>query len=357
MMMAPTFSKREQPILHELLYVLQAPFDINLALGAAYPLLRKLVPTDHGAMCISRVDDPRMFDWTVAEMPRGFFQDYAHMAKYDFVRMAVGQRPNVVLRDHEILPVHERTDIERHPLYQYAREHHMPIEQIMAVMIDTDPMWKGGLTLYRDKRGAFSERERQIVQFLTRYFANAMSVCRRYGDQMMWAFELESALEQDGTSVLVFDHHLKLVRASREIHRAFARCFPKDVIGADGLPVSLRARIDELPRNVLVPTPPEPWIPMEPGAGVVVSFMPRVFESGTRWYVFLDEVPEEWREKLGKSQIDVALRVAQGWDNALVTKDLGRAPATIRTHVYNIFNELGAERREMLVAWFRKRRR
>ena len=356
--MIPSFQFRpkEIPVVMQLIGALQDTLDINQALRAAYPLLCQLVPADHGSMCISRAEDPTRYDWSVAEMPEGFFREYAEVAHHDFVRLAVARKPNVVICDADMLPPSERTHVDRHPMVQYMRANDMRIEQIMAVMISNQPMWNGGLTLYRDRRRAFSPRESAILQELLPFFAKAMANCKRYGSLLHWSKVMEEAFHSYGTSVLLLSTSKEWVNATNGIEHAFDRCFGKKNRGPDGLPPLLSAEISKLGCGLPIVAPPAPWIPPVSGAGVIVTFQPVIKEFGVYWMVLLEEVPERWRELLTKTEIDVALRVAQGWDNQLIADGFGTSPATVRTQVYNIFNKLGVDRREMLIAQFRSRK-
>lgn len=350
----PDWRKQELDIVFELLAVLTEPLDMHKALSAAYPLVRKLIPTEHGALCVSRSDEPTLYDWTVAEMPEGFFRGYADIAEHDFVRAAVARRPNVVLCDADMVP--SRTDLEHHVTYDYCRSHGVPIEHAMAVMLSTEPTWHGGLMLYRDKRVAFSEHERQILQFLTPYLCRTVANCKRFGDLARWSSLLETSISLYRTGVLVLSSTMRLLACSNGAEGLLGRCFKRDRRADDGLPESLHRQIRRLPQGLIPAAPPSPWIPSARGAGVVVTFVPVVKDFGTCWLVLLDEIPEDWREKLTLSEIDVAVRVAQGWDNQLVADELGNTVLTVKTHLYRIFNKLGIENRAVLMALFRQRK-
>ncbi len=360
----PRLNKQELGILLELLEVLHASLDMKQALGAAYPLLQRLVPADHGALCVSRSDNPLLYDWTVAEMPEAFFQSYEEVAEHDFVRAAVAQNPNIVLRDHEM--VANIQDIERHPLYVYSRSKHMPIEQIMAVMLSSDPSWHGGLTLYRDKRRPFSEHERDILQALAPFLSSAVTNCRRFGDLEHWSLFLETSLSMHRTSVLVFSPALKLVAGSPGIYELLDRCFDEDELGREGLPIALWAELEGR-RKGLLPAEQRTWIPAKEiklekktekrgaGEGLVATIIPVVKNFATHWLVLFDEVPAEWRELLTPKEIDVAVRAALGWDSKLIAEDIGNSATTTKTHLFRIFNKLGLDNRGMLQARFRGR--
>jgi DNA-binding CsgD family transcriptional regulator len=348
------FLAPELPVVLELLEVLHASLDLHEALNGAYPLLQKLVPAEHGALCISQPDNPMLYDWAVAQIPEAFFQGYADIAPYDFVRAAVTEKPNVVLRETE-MPV-DRSALERHPLYQHCLASDMPIEHVMAIMFASEPGWHGGLTLYRIERGSFSDRERQIVQSLAPFFANAVANCKKYSDAKRWSSLLDASLSINGIEVLVFSETMIELARSDGLERLFDRCFGPDNRGRDRLPALLSPCLRDLHRGPWPGSPPPPWIAPGPGAGLVVSFVPMIKERRMHWVVLFHEAPACWRERLTPVELDVAVRVAQGWDNGLVASDLGNTVLTVKTHVYRIFNKLGVSTRTALTAQWRARR-
>lgn len=346
-------SAQELPVVFELLEVLHASLDLHEALNGAYPLLRKLVPAEHGALCISQPESPMLYDWAVAQIPDKFFQGYADIAPYDFVRASVTQSPNVVVRDTE-MPV-DRSSIERHPLYQHCLASDMPIKHVMAIMFASEPGWHGGLTLYRSDLGAFSDRERQLVQLLAPFFATAVANCKKYGDARRWSSLLDASLSLNGIEVLVFSESIIELARSDGLGALLGRCFGPCSHGRDGLPGPLSRHLKCLSRGPSPASPPPPWIVPGPGAGLVVSFAPIVKESRMYWVVLFHEAPADWRERLTPAELDVAVRVAQGWDNELVAGDLGITLLTVKTHVYRIFNKLGVSARTALMARWRAR--
>lgn len=361
----PPFLEKELPIVFELLEVIQASFDATTVAPAVFPLLSKLIAADHFALALSRTPDLRSYDWSVADMPSLFFRDYDQLAHLDFVRLAVAKKPNIVLTDADILAGQDRALVLRNPFYQATREMHMPVEQVLGVMIAKEPTWVGGLTLYRDKARPFTAHERDIFQFFAGRFAIMMGHCKRFAardsanadDTSSSTFE--SALKLQRTSWILLDSSWRWVGGANDIERVFSRCFGSGNRALDGLPLLLREYINNLakkaPPSSLPSTRLITWIPARTDAGVVVSFIPLVKEFGMQWLVLFDEVPTAWRDKLSRAEIGVAIHVAQGWDNGVVAKEMGLSPATIRTHLVKIFDKLGIDRREMLVAQFKSR--
>jgi len=171
----------------ELFEALGSSLDLRVVFERAYPLLLGLVGADYGALGVSVSGDPRDFRWLVAGLPPAFFAAYPELAPHDFVRRAVLGRPNVVLCDEQMV---DRRALERNPMYRRAREVGVPLEHVMAVMLhaggpsgahaDVDARWQSGLSLYRDRRRAFTLRERQTLQDVTPAFVNAVRNCLTY---------------------------------------------------------------------------------------------------------------------------------------------------------------------------------
>lgn len=350
------FTDRESPIVMALLLALQKTLDIHEALSAAYPLLCKLVPADHGSMCISRTHDLYTYDWSVVALPERFFCSYREIAKYDFVRDAVGRQPNVVICDEAMLPPDERKHLDRNPMVVYARENEMDIKQIMAVMIAKQPTWNGGLTLYRDRAMAFSPREQAMLQTLLPYFEATMANCKRFEGAVSWSQLLEDSFKLYGTSIVLFSPSLRLIQTTEGIEGVVRRCFVGETLGEYGLPQNLLDKLKLLASKPGLVPPSTEWIPAHPGAGVVVTFEPLLREGRVFWKVSLDEIPRHWRNRLSRAEIDVALYAAQGRDNAYIAKTLGIKQPTVKGHLGRAFKELGIDGREMLIAQFRARR-
>jgi DNA-binding CsgD family transcriptional regulator len=60
--------------------------------------------------------------------------------------------------------------------------------------------------------------------------------------------------------------------------------------------------------------------------------------------------------KLSEREFQIAKRVAEGFTFREIGGDLGLAPSTISTHLYNLYAKLGIRRRAELIAWLRLHR-
>ncbi|WP_437307054.1 helix-turn-helix transcriptional regulator [Sorangium sp. So ce388] len=342
---------REQRITWELLELLHGSLDLHEVLRGAYGALCQLVPADHGALCVSLPGHPTAYDWAVADLPPELFAGYADLAPHDFVRSAVIARPNVVLRDSEMLP---RDAIERSVMYRRSRELGMRLEQAMAVLLAVEPDWHGGITLYRDRQRPFSDRERALMQHLAPSIAAATRACRRLGDSVRRGDALEAALRREGVEVLVVAPPASVLARSAGAEALLERWFAPVERSAGALPSPLAGALDAAAAAPGSGAEAAPWMRRTRDGHLRVDFVPFVEQGRLLWVVELREgtaaaAPAAWRGRLTDRQVEVAERVLRGWDNALIAEDLGCTPATIKKHLQRVYDALGVPSRAALM--------
>ncbi|WP_437735261.1 helix-turn-helix transcriptional regulator [Sorangium sp. So ce1335] len=341
---------REQRITWELLELLHGSLDLHEVLRGAYGALCRLVPADHGALCVSLPGHPTAYDWAVADLPPELFAGYAELAPDDFVRSAVMKRPNVVLRESEMLP---RAAIERSVMFRRSRELGVRLEQAMAVLLAVEPDWHGGVTLYRDRRRPFSDRERALLQQLAPSIAAAIRTCRRLGDAARRGDVLEAALRREGVEILVVAPPASVLARSAGAEALLERWFAPAERSAGALPAPLAGAL-----GAAAGTPgagAAPWTRRTRDGHLRVDLVPFAEQGRTLWAVELREgavaaAPATWRGRLTDRQVEVAERVLRGWDNALIADDLGCTPATIKKHLQRVYDALGVPSRAALIA-------
>ncbi|MDI1433460.1 LuxR C-terminal-related transcriptional regulator [Polyangium sorediatum] len=336
----------------DLVAELGGSLDLHEVLGHAYGLLSQLVPADHGALCVSRPEGHAVYDWAVAEMPERFFQGYAEMVPHDFVRIAVAEQPNEVLRDTEML---SRASMERSFLYNHCRDIGMQLEHVMAVMLRDDPSWHGGLILYRDKRIAFSDHERAILQKLSRHFTNAVKNCRLFGSMAQRASLLDGVLAGIGHEAIVFNASGAEVARTSSAEKMLRAWFKPTELDPGGLPTQLADRVTWMVKDPY--TPREPYWRGGALADLKVSIQRLPGGVGASFVMLLEEVPQlvpiplPWLRILSSAEIKVAERVC--WDNALIASELSITELTVKKHFSRIFDKLGIPNRAALIhmAW------
>lgn len=330
----------------DLMEALGSSLHLRSVFDEAYPELLRLVPAEYGALGVSATGRAEDYAWLVAELPSAYFAAYPEMAAHDFVREAVARRPNVVLRDSEMV---SRAGLEDNALYHRARELGMPIEQVMAVMLHVDARWQSGIALYRDRRRPFTERERALLQRLVPTLANTVRNCHLFEEAAGRGDLLEQVLAAEGAAVLIVAPPAEVARtapATALLDRWFAPVERR----AGGLPdplLALLGRTDGAPVT---------WTRSQGDTSLEVTAVPLPVAGRATWALSLREVPHAialpaaWERKLTRAEREVTARVLRGWDNRLIADDVGCAEATVKKHLQRIFDKLGVPTRAALQA-------
>jgi DNA-binding CsgD family transcriptional regulator len=345
---------REHRQMLDLTDALGASLDLHQALNRAYELLLPLVGADYGALAVTGGERPDEYEWIVQNLPHSFLGSYAEMAPYDFVRNAVIARPNVVLRDEEMV---ERRALERNMMYDRARQVGSPIEQVMAVMLHVDGNWQSGLSLYRDRRRPFSERDRACLQRLTPTIANAVRNCRTFAAVARRSDVMEALLGGRGAVVIVQP-------PGREIDRTAGATalldawFPPGGRRGGVLPTTL---IDALrvaaAAWAMGHVAPALW--RKPGKDsdleVKMFQLPGSLSTGL-WALELHEVPHDVlvlppppRSALTRREAEVASYAVLGWDDRLIAQEIDCETTTVKKHLQRIFIKYGVSDRRKLM--------
>jgi DNA-binding CsgD family transcriptional regulator len=347
----PAGQARARRTAHELFEALGSSLDLQLVLERAYPPLLRLVQADYGALGVARAGAPGDFAWIVAELPRAFFDAYAEMAPHDFVRAAVAGRPNVVLRDQDMLP---RRALETNMMYRRAREVGAPLEQVMAVMLQADRQGTSGLSVYRDRPRPFSERELHALEQVAPAIGQAVRNCELFRGAAAWAATLEAWLgSRDAAVVLVAPPAAEVARSQRAA-ALIERWFRPHERRPGGLPGALAVALAGTPPE----RPPPAWTRHAADGTLIVSFLPLPTggPGSARWALLMEErphaaaLPASWRARLTPREQEVCAAVVRGWDNRCIAGELGCAEATVKRHLQRAFDKLGVPSRTALVA-------
>jgi DNA-binding CsgD family transcriptional regulator len=350
-----------EQLLMELMVALSSSLKLTEVLGRSYDVLSRAVVADYAAVCVSKPGLPSEYDWAVAKMPPEFFARYPELADEDFVRRAVVQRPNRVLRDSEMV---SRAELKRSTLYEHCRELKMPLEHVMAVMLDVGLDWHGGFTLYREGQRPFSDEEQRFLQGLTPVLASTVRNCRLMSEVVERGDILDELFHQEGIeSVVLVPPATELMRTTRAT-TLLQKWFAPIECGRFGLPTVL---LDQLTRLVGSSGPvgigQDTWERLGPDQSLKVTFVRLPNQDGRRpWALLFQEVlkaesvPLEWRskerkdERLTVREVEVAERVLKGWDNQLIADDLRCSVETVKTHLKKIFIKLRIASRSKLIS-------
>jgi DNA-binding CsgD family transcriptional regulator len=345
---------REGRLTLELLEALGSSLDIRLVLERAYPLLLQLISADYGAVGISSSGRAEDYEWIVARMPAAFFAAYPEMAAHDFVRASVAERPNVVLRDHEMVP---RSSLEGNVMYRRAREVGAPIEHVMSVMLHIDARWQSGLSLYRDRRCPFSDQEAAALRRVTSSVVSAVRNCHLFAASREWGSALETLLRDESASIILVAPPATEVARTAGAARLVEKWFAPHERRPSGVPKPLDSFVAQAIGRGFTEDAPARWTKPGADAALTVSFV-RLADGETRargMLVLREEsnagaLLPAWRAILTPREQAVGAAVMRGWDNRTIAAELGCAEATVKKHLQNIFDKVGVESRTALVA-------
>jgi len=339
---------------HELALILQVQDAINSSLDfkevfpQAYQAMAQLLPSDYGALCMSIPGQPAAYEWLVTERLAPYFDAYARMSDEDFVRRSSMRHPGVVLRDTEMV---SREVLERSSLYQHGHALGMPIERVMAVMLDVNEDWHAGLMLYRaDRRHPFDEHARDIFQWLTPRWAATVRNCRRFSEEVKHRHFLEVLGRYQKDSLLVLAPPSKEVKRTGRTTELLQKWFTASERGRSGVPKVLLERLSVLVRaEGALKHGPDTWVRERADSKLKVTFVRLPVEGQMLWVLTLEEVPRDllstWRQKLTPAEVRIMESLLQGYTNKDIADDLRRAVGTVKKHLTRIYKKLGVDGR------------
>jgi DNA-binding CsgD family transcriptional regulator/GAF domain-containing protein len=344
----------KQRMMGDLKSALTASLDLRAVLKEAYGLLLPLVGADYGALATSPSEDAGEYQWIDQNLPPAFLRSYAEMAPHDFVLRAVQTKIGRVLRDSEMI---DRTALERNLMYHRAREVGVRLEHVMAVMLHVGDGWQSGLSLYRDRRRPFTEREQRLLQELTTDLANTVRNCLLYAKEKRRGRLFETLLDSNETAVVVVRSPAQEIDRTSSATALLDAWFEPIERGSGRLPQVLLDQLAEA-QAARVQGNGRPWSWRRDGgtAFLRVEFVPLPEPVGAPvWALKLHEVsrdlplPAAWGDALTKREREVFSKMILGWDNRLIAGALNCAPNTVKKHVERIFAALAVEDRTTLV--------
>ncbi|WPB75407.1 LuxR C-terminal-related transcriptional regulator [Archangium violaceum] len=351
---------RERTLTSKLTEALTSSLNLSEVFANAEDLLFRLMPADYMALCVSRPGLRGDYDWWVTKMPAPFLACYSERAEHDFVRSAVVRKPNEVLRDSEM--VTHRKVLERSQWYAYCRELGMPLEHVMSVLLDVKGGVHAGLTFYRARRRPFSRRDQARLQALTLVLTQTVRNCRMYGEVAARGQMLGAFFQHQATRCIVRVNPFMEEMRTPLTTALLMKWFHPSELGPLGLPSVLVERLALLAaRGGTGAFGLDTWERKGEardlaGQDLRVTFTHLPMQSGQElWALEFQElpraipVPEAWRQLLTPREVETVSYVLQGWDNQLIAEHFGRALATVKKHMQNIFDKLGVDGRTALI--------
>lgn len=319
-----------------LLQALVTSCDLPTLLGNLRDTLPKLVDADCVALCVSRPGNQTDYEWMVSGGPERLLNEYASLEPDDFVRPAVLRAPGTVLRDSEMLP---SGTVKKTAMYRRSQQLSLKLQRVQSVVLTLQADWHAGLTLYRDRDVAFSDRDRALQQMVTPLIAKAVINCRNLATHAIGTALLDELMMRQDGAYLVVDSHLREQMRNRRAEKLLERWFKPGECNTSGLPKKLVERLRELDKT---DTPP-------PGMDVLYGSCPEGMFTATfsrlpardgsrRWAITLYEpsgalqLPHEFEKDLTTREREVILLVLEKLKNKEIAERLGIGLETVRTH-------------------------
>ncbi|KFA90300.1 response regulator transcription factor [Archangium violaceum] len=352
---------RERTLTSKLTEALTSSLNLSEVFANAEDLLFRLTPADYMALCVSRPGPRGDYDWWVTKMPAPFLARYSELAEHDFVRCAVMRERDKVLRDEEM--VAHRKVLERSRWYAYCRELGMPLEHVMSVLLDVKGGVHAGLTFYRERRRPFSRRDQARLQALTLLLTQTVRNCRMYGEVAARGQELSAYFQHRATRCIVRVNPLVERMRTPPTTALLMKWFhPSELVVPSGLPTVLVERLAMLAAMGGAGAPGlDTWERAGEERGLAgqdlrVTFSRLPMQDGQHlWALEFQEllraipVPEAWRQSLTAREAEIVSYVLRDWDNQLIADHLDLALATVKKHLQNVFDKLGADSRTALI--------
>lgn len=332
---------REDARLLELALRLGVSTDMRQALESADELLARPLSADYAALGVTAPGQPTEIEWHVARLPEAYFQAYPKMMKYDFVRPAALRCPNVVLADQDMV---SHSELRRSRLYSFACELGVRLEHVMAVVLAPRAPWYGGISLYRDGRTPFSNRDKRELQRAVPLLTGAIHRYRMFQQAEARGDVLEAMARLRGVEVLLVDDRGRELWRSAGLEALLDQHFASTDAWERGLPARLASLLSRLLRE----EPPR-LLEKESLGCLTVTFV-QLAPSRFWAAVFEEILPPRWRAVLSKRETEVVTRVLQGWDNKLISEDLGCTEGTVKKHLQVVFLKLAVPSRAKLIA-------
>ena len=333
---------------------LNSSLSISQVLEATRAPLLELAPSDTMALCLMRTTPVLDFQWLVPGPPIPLLEEYAALSDHDFVRAPIFARPNMVLRDAEMLP---RKEYEHSLLYQRSRELKPSLEHVMAILLPLGPDFFGALALYRTRRRAYPSRCATVLGSLTPHLVNAVRNCTAVQAMTTGAHLLEELHGRPDTAYLIVESSSREVRRSAHATVLLERWFAPSERHASGLPFPLKERLETLVRlDADSRLEKNVWVSLQADGYRTVRFVELPAGEGPRqWALLMNEIPMsiplpiDMRRKLTAREAEVAKYQLRNWTNEQIASELRIAVLTVDTHARNIRDKLGIDGRADLI--------
>ncbi|NNC15852.1 response regulator transcription factor [Corallococcus exiguus] len=324
------------------------------ALDAVRAPFLELVQADAMALCLMHVAPNADFRWFVPGHPLRILDEYASLIDHDFLRAPIFARPNVPVRDTQLLT---RGEYERTLIYQRSRELDPCLEHIMAMLLPVRPGLVAALALYRNRQRAFTTHNSAVLSNFAPHLVNAVRNCGDFQTLMTGASLLDELYRRTDSAFLIVESSFEEALRSDSAVALLDRWFARSDLHSSGLPLVLKERLDALIRmDADARLGKSQWVLNHDDGNRTCRFVELPTADGPRrWALLLNETPHsiplpaEMKSKLTPQQVTIATFLLRNWTNEQIASEIGRTHLTVKTHVRNIFDRLGIDSRADLI--------
>lgn len=305
---------------------------------------------DAMALCIMRIKPAIDFRWHVPGHPVAILNEYAGVAEHDFMRPPIFARPNVVIRDTQIIT---RDQYERSLICQRSQELAQRLEHVTAVLLTIRHDLVAALAFYRFQPRAFSLENANAISSLNAHLVNAVRNCNDIEKYAAGGQLLEELYGRPDCAFVIVEPPSREEFRSPHAANLLERWFRPSELHSSGLPHVLKERLDALvPMDADTRLGKTLWVANHPEGYRTCRFIELPASEGPRrWALLLSELPHaiplpfHMEQQLTPRQVEIAKGVLRNWSNGQIADELKISGQTVKTHVRDLFDRLGVDGR------------
>ncbi|WP_223645336.1 LuxR C-terminal-related transcriptional regulator [Corallococcus sp. EGB] len=344
------FTPQELMLRDSVIAALNSSLSLPQVLEASRPTFLEFTQSDAMGLCLMRLKPTLDFRWHVPGHPVLILNEYSGVAEHDFMRQPIFDRPNMVIRDSQILT---RDQYQRSLIWQRSHELNQRLEHVSAVLLPIRKDLVGALAFYRFQPRAFSSENANAISSLTAHLVNAVRNCNDVEKYVAGAQLLEELHNRPDCAFVIVEPASHEVYRSPRAANLLERWFRPSELHSSGLPGVFTERLDALiPMDADTRLGKTLWVVNHPEGYRTCRFIELPAAEGPRrWALLLSELPHaiplpfEMQRQLTPRQIDIAKGVLRNWSNGQIADELKISGQTVKTHVRDLFDRLGVDNR------------
>lgn len=330
--------------------------ELQQVIRQGHDAIAQIVSADGVATCNSHADSPNRYELSFTERGSPAISAQVAVCDADPIRKKLLSQPSRVWRDTDF---GSRSAYENSDVYRIAATLGDPAAVMLSGLFPIGPSRHGTFTVYRTSHHPFSMCDRAGLQRVFGLIQRAITNCIRFAEVARSADVLDGFFSLRKLGVVVCDAGGRELMRNERAQELLDEWFNPGSRGCGALPELLRAHVRALTTSSVleVPGPLELPHPTTAGMALQLSFAPLRARADRHCFALVLEVrgalrpaPAHWRRRLTERELQVALLVRRGWNNATIASELGCAAGTVKKHLQSILDKLGVDNRMALIA-------